>query len=145
MVGISARNKAFACWGYRGRQCFFLCLATPPKKKYPQKWGMSTNPRELKRKLRKQKIRLTIGLADFCELLWKSLWCRGRDSNPHSNCHYPLKIACLPVPPPRHGFLVYIKSRLLASIFCGPFTFGPKACAHARLRVSRLERETGHG
>ena len=29
MVGISARNKAFACWGYRGRQCFFLCLATP--------------------------------------------------------------------------------------------------------------------
>ena len=28
-------------------------------------------------------------------------WCRGRDSNPHSYCHYPLKIACLPVPPPR--------------------------------------------
>ena len=28
-------------------------------------------------------------------------WCRGRDSNPHSIRHYHLKIACLPVPPPR--------------------------------------------
>lgn len=28
-------------------------------------------------------------------------WCRGRDSNPHRNSHYHLKIACLPIPPPR--------------------------------------------
>ena len=30
-----------------------------------------------------------------------SMWCRGRDSNPHRNSHYHLKIACLPIPPPR--------------------------------------------
>ena len=29
-------------------------------------------------------------------------WCRGRESNPHGGCHYHLKIACLPIPPPRH-------------------------------------------
>jgi hypothetical protein len=29
------------------------------------------------------------------------LWCRGRDSNSHSFRHYPLKIACLPISPPR--------------------------------------------
>ena len=29
-------------------------------------------------------------------------WCRGRDSNAHGReAHYPLKIACLPIPPPR--------------------------------------------
>ena len=44
-------------------------------------------------------------------------WCRGRDSNPHSNCHYPLKIACLPVPPPRRQKRFYAKSRSLASFF----------------------------
>ena len=31
-----------------------------------------------------------------------SCWCRGRESNPHGGCHYHLKIACLPIPPPRH-------------------------------------------
>lgn len=30
-----------------------------------------------------------------------SCWCRGRESNPHGGCHYHLKIACLPIPPPR--------------------------------------------
>lgn len=30
-------------------------------------------------------------------------WCRGRDSNPHTLEHYPLKIACLPIPPPRQN------------------------------------------
>lgn len=28
------------------------------------------------------------------------VWCPGRDSNPHSFRHYPLKIACLPISPP---------------------------------------------
>ena len=28
-------------------------------------------------------------------------WCRRRDSNSHSFRHYPLKIACLPIPPRR--------------------------------------------
>ncbi len=28
-------------------------------------------------------------------------WCRRRDSNSHSSRHYPLKIACLPIPPRR--------------------------------------------
>ena len=44
-------------------------------------------------------------------------WCRGRDSNPHSYCHYPLKIACLPVPPPRRRDALYAKPRRLASLF----------------------------
>src|SRR5690606_32072274 len=33
------------------------------------------------------------------------VWCPGRDSNPHSFRHYPLKIACLPVPPPGQGIV----------------------------------------
>ena len=32
-------------------------------------------------------------------------WCRRRDSNSHSFRHYPLKIACLPISPRRHGGL----------------------------------------
>jgi hypothetical protein len=28
-------------------------------------------------------------------------WCRRRDSNSHDFRHYPLKIACLPIPPRR--------------------------------------------
>ncbi len=30
-------------------------------------------------------------------------WCRRRDSNPHGFPHTPLKRACLPIPPLRHG------------------------------------------
>ena len=30
-------------------------------------------------------------------------WCRRRDSNPHGFLHTPLKRACLPIPPLRHG------------------------------------------
>ncbi len=29
-------------------------------------------------------------------------WCVERDLNPHELGHYPLKIACLPIPPPTH-------------------------------------------
>src|SRR5690554_8057409 len=39
-------------------------------------------------------------------------WCRRRDSNSHSFRHYPLKIACLPIPPRRRG-----KTNILAHIF----------------------------
>ncbi len=67
----------------------------------------------------KREGRNHVFLSDF-GLLWTILdflWCRGRDSNPHSNCHYPLKIACLPVPPPRHELFIYINAAFLASIF----------------------------
>ena len=53
-------------------------------------------------------------------------WCRGRDSNPHSYCHYPLKIACLPVPPPRRQKALYAKLRRLASLFSELFPFRPR-------------------
>ena len=53
-------------------------------------------------------------------------WCRGRDSNPHSYCHYPLKIACLPVPPPRRQKALYAKPRRLASLFSAFFPFRPR-------------------
>ena len=53
-------------------------------------------------------------------------WCRGRDSNPHSYCHYPLKIACLPVPPPRRQKVLYAKLRRLASLFSELFPFRPR-------------------
>lgn len=36
-------------------------------------------------------------------------WCRRRDSNSHSFRHYPLKIACLPIPPRRPGTLSQAK------------------------------------
>lgn len=38
----------------------------------------------------------------YCiRLLWIVRWCRRRDLNSHDFRHYPLKIACLPIPPPR--------------------------------------------
>src|SRR3546814_437188 len=43
-------------------------------------------------------------------------WCRRRDSNSHSFRHYPLKIACLPIPPRRLA-----KSGILARNFCRIF------------------------
>jgi hypothetical protein len=33
----------------------------------------------------------------------EDVWCRRRDSNPHDFTHTPLKRACLPIPPLRHG------------------------------------------
>ena len=42
-------------------------------------------------------------------------WCPGRDSNPHLFTDYPLKVACLPIPPPGQALLacfVAIASRL---------------------------------
>lgn len=113
--GNISQEQGFRVLGVSRKAMFFSLPCYPQK--YPQKWGMSTNPSELKRKLRKQKIRLAIGLADFCELLWKSLWCRGRDSNPHENSHYPLKIACLPVPPPRRRQGFYRIVLVMASVF----------------------------
>ena len=35
-------------------------------------------------------------------------WCRRGDSNPHGFPHHPLKMACLPVPPLRHGTFIHI-------------------------------------
>lgn len=32
-------------------------------------------------------------------------WCAERDLNPHALRHYPLKIACLPIPPPAQEFV----------------------------------------
>ena len=40
--------------------------------------------------------------CDYLPQPLMSCWCRGRESNPHGGCHYHLKIACLPIPPPRH-------------------------------------------
>lgn len=33
-------------------------------------------------------------------------WCPGRDSNPHALPRHPLKMVCLPIPPPGHLTLV---------------------------------------
>ena len=63
------------------------------------------------------------GLRHNATTLVLQNWCRGRDSNPHSYCHYPLKIACLPVPPPRRQKALYAKLRRLASLFSELFPF----------------------
>ena len=52
MVGISARNKAFACWGYRGRQYSFLCLTTP---KIPPEMGYVNEPSRIETEAQKTK------------------------------------------------------------------------------------------
>jgi hypothetical protein len=36
-------------------------------------------------------------------------WCRWPESNRHGSRHYPLKIACLPIPPHRPGYKQGIK------------------------------------
>ncbi len=38
----------------------------------------------------------------FFMILILIFWCRGRDSNPHAFRHKLLKLACLPISPPRH-------------------------------------------
>jgi hypothetical protein len=38
-------------------------------------------------------------------LAWIVVWCRWPDSNRHGLRHCPLKTACLPIPPHRHGVL----------------------------------------
>jgi hypothetical protein len=38
-------------------------------------------------------------------LAWTVVWCRWPDSNRHGLRHCPLKTACLPIPPHRHGVL----------------------------------------
>ena len=66
------------------------------------------------------------GFSLLTEAIVFQNWCRGRDSNPHSYCHYPLKIACLPVPPPRRQKALYAKPRRLASLFSAFFPFRPR-------------------
>src|SRR5215213_9599436 len=39
--------------------------------------------------------------AERLQRPFEQVWCRRRDSNSHSFCHYPLKIACLPISPRR--------------------------------------------
>lgn len=50
-------------------------------------------------------------------------WCRGRDSNPHRNSHYHLKIACLPIPPPRREKRYMQNRDGLQAFFCDPVKF----------------------
>ena len=52
-----------------------------------------------------------------------SIWCRGRDSNPHRNSHYHLKIACLTNYHHLGAKEVYAKQRRLASFFCDSVKF----------------------
>ena len=39
------------------------------------------------------------------------IWCSERDLNPHVSRHYPLKIACLPIPPPEHIIKLSVRSK----------------------------------
>ncbi len=57
------------------------------------------------------------GISDLAGLRWILSWCRGRDSNPHRNSHYHLKIACLPIPPPRRGAFCTPKPNRLQVFF----------------------------
>jgi hypothetical protein len=42
---------------------------------------------------------LSRGVPSTTRPPFQILWCVRRDSNPHAFQHYPLKIACLPIPP----------------------------------------------
>lgn len=53
---------------------------------------------------RHKKARFYPGFMIFCGLTSTLLWCRWPDLNRHGLRHYPLKIACLPIPPHRHIF-----------------------------------------
>ncbi len=46
-------------------------------------------------------MQISCGLMDRTGHHWILIWCRWRDSNSHELPHYPLKIACLPIPPHR--------------------------------------------
>ena len=72
-------------------------------------------------------------------------WCRGRDSNPHSYCHYPLKIACLPVPPPRRQKEFIREAAALGKSFFSAFFPGRlSACGRpcAAFPVGQAEKGT---
>ena len=74
-------------------------------------------------------------------------WCRGRDSNPHSYCHYPLKIACLPVPPPRRqkplGKSFFRAFSVPAASFSSPRgRFGRRNLEHFQFAMLRISNHT---
>ena len=48
-----------------------------------------------------------------------SRWCRRPDSNRHGLRHYPLKIACLPIPPLRLKLLSFGRTGRVTGGFCG--------------------------
>ena len=54
---------------------------------------------------------ILLGLPACFGMLRNCCWCLGRDSNSHGLRHYPLKIACLPISPPRHCIRTPKKSR----------------------------------
>ncbi len=54
------------------------------------------------------------------------VWCRRRDSNSHSFRHYPLKIACLPIPPRRH--MTRFPTEFLCSAVEQPLIVTTNAC-----------------
>ena len=54
---------------------------------------------------------ILLGLPACFGTLRNCCWCLGRDSNSHGLRHYPLKIACLPISPPRHCIRTPKKSR----------------------------------
>lgn len=62
---------------------------------------MYTDTNERWRTCKQHKSKARQGIVNLNGLYRTSMWCRGRDSNPHRNSHYHLKIACLPIPPPR--------------------------------------------
>lgn len=75
------------------------------------------------------------------------MWCRGRDSNPHRNSHYHLKIACLPIPPPRREKRYMQNRGGWQAFFCDSVKFfrlsawGPPAFFPVRaLRMARVGR-----
>ena len=62
---------------------------------------MYTDTNERWRTCKQHKSKARQGVVNLNGFYRTSIWCRGRDSNPHRNSHYHLKIACLPIPPPR--------------------------------------------
>lgn len=75
-----------------------------------------------------------------------SIWCRGRDSNPHRNSHYHLKIACLPIPPPRREKRYMQNRGGWQAFFCDSVKFfrlsawGPGLFPVRALRMARVGR-----
>jgi hypothetical protein len=64
----------------------------------------------------KSQLRHLLCWLSLSYLLYGATWCRRRDSNSHSFRHYPLKIACLPIPPRRHSPHILLRLGLLFNL-----------------------------
>ena len=106
IYALSLGSALSICLGTRK----IICLAISVENELMKKWQEETTTQKYwiqQYRIRPHKTEnprkhfVLHGFLYCIRLLWTGCWCRRRDLNSHDFRHYPLKIACLPIPPRR--------------------------------------------